>query len=504
MTSPISQSVDTLAGRTSTGPFITVNFPRSPTVRDMNYKTGQRWIDTSAQNAEWYLLNFLAAEGVVNANWVQLGSGSNTAETVSGNTGDVVSGNVNNNIFILGNEPSGITTDGDLSNTLTLSLENIPNSSLTNSSITLIAGAGISITNSPVSLGGSTTISATSPTSPVLTLSDDVSASISPTAGNIQLVGHVNEQGGAKFSTVVAGSSLANINPMSSTRWIVDPLGFNGTHTTITAATAAATSGDTILIMDGTYTENITIKDGVNYFSYGSFPSSPNYSKSTVTWIGRLTDGGASASITSVGIVFVTNGNYVSDVSGGSTMSFVSCQFVGSNFTLFNVNGSLSNISLRGCTGSITGPTATLFNVNNGLLQIADCKFINSGVSTTPSVVSGGTAQISWSEVDCPISTTTTGAFNSIHSIISTSATNTTCVTLSGTSTAGIVSSQLSPGSAAALNIGSGTVATVTNCTVSSSATNVFTGAGTINTAGNACTSSSGNNVSTINHLTVI
>ena len=75
----------------------------------------------------------------------------------------------------------------------------------------------------------------------IKTLSDDVNTPVSPTGtGNIQLVGHVVEQGSTKFSTVVSGANLINLNPMSSFRWIVDKLGFNGTHTTITSAMASA------------------------------------------------------------------------------------------------------------------------------------------------------------------------------------------------------------------------------------------------------------------------
>ncbi|MFO8051795.1 MAG: right-handed parallel beta-helix repeat-containing protein, partial [Thermoplasmatota archaeon] len=44
----------------------------------------------------------------------------------------------------------------------------------------------------------------------------------------------------------------------AATTWIVDKSG-SGTHTTISGAVAAASSGDTILIRSGTYSESITI-----------------------------------------------------------------------------------------------------------------------------------------------------------------------------------------------------------------------------------------------------
>lgn len=51
------------------------------------------------------------------------------------------------------------------SNVITLSVANIPNASLTNSTVTLTSGTGISITGSPLSLGGAATISLSTPVS---------------------------------------------------------------------------------------------------------------------------------------------------------------------------------------------------------------------------------------------------------------------------------------------------------------------------------------------------
>ena len=88
------------------------------------------------------------------------------------------------------------------------------------------------------------------------TLSDDVGTVVTPSGGNIQLVGHVFQSDGVtKTHTTVAGSNLININPMSSAKWIVDPQGFNGTHTTLTGALASAAAGDTIAFLPGTYAE---------------------------------------------------------------------------------------------------------------------------------------------------------------------------------------------------------------------------------------------------------
>ena len=132
---------------------------RAPTPYDgptQGYPPTLRWLDKSNDNSEWFLLNYNSAGGVVTANWVLLNYGSSSLNQLNGNTGFATptAGEIN----VVG-DSSGIQFAGSGS-TLTASLANIPNSSLQNSSITLVAGPGISISTSPVSLGGSTTISA--------------------------------------------------------------------------------------------------------------------------------------------------------------------------------------------------------------------------------------------------------------------------------------------------------------------------------------------------------
>lgn len=115
MTIPIPQSVDTLAGRTSTSPFITQIFARAPTGSDMKgFLVGQRWVDTSDGNAEYFLLNFTSSNGVVSANWVLLSSGSETADTFVTDSGTATP--TLNSLTLTG--AGGITTSGS-GNTVT-------------------------------------------------------------------------------------------------------------------------------------------------------------------------------------------------------------------------------------------------------------------------------------------------------------------------------------------------------------------------------------------------
>lgn len=162
MTTPVATNNYAISvGAASTAPFITIIEARAPTGNDgpnQKYLVGQRWVDSSNGNLEYFLLGYISSAGVVQANWVILSSGSAVIEFLEGNTGGPIAP-VSGIINVVG-DSSGIQTAGS-GNTLTSTLANIPNSSLLNPSITLVAGMGISITTSPVSLGGSTTISAT-------------------------------------------------------------------------------------------------------------------------------------------------------------------------------------------------------------------------------------------------------------------------------------------------------------------------------------------------------
>jgi hypothetical protein len=124
MTGIIPNQVNTLAtGSTSTAPLITQFFPRPPTANDIgSWKIGQRWIDTSADPiVEYILQNLVAANGVITANWVQLGSTDFDIRTLTGDTGGAVSP-TDGNINILGT-PGQIDVTGDpVTSTLTLSL----------------------------------------------------------------------------------------------------------------------------------------------------------------------------------------------------------------------------------------------------------------------------------------------------------------------------------------------------------------------------------------------
>ena len=195
--------------------------------------------------------------------------------------------------------------------------------------MTLTPGAGITLTRG----AGTLTISASGGAA-ATTLSDDVGTIVTPLSNNIQLLGHVVNQTGT-FHTSVSNvaSHLLSINPMAHARWIVDPLGFNGTHTTIGAALAAATAGDTIFLMPGTYTENPTLVAGVNITAWPTDgQTGPTGASSPVVKIVGTLTASFSGSCSLSGIQFQTNGSNILSITGSNT-TIVNCIFCNFNVT---------------------------------------------------------------------------------------------------------------------------------------------------------------------------
>lgn len=343
----------------------------------------------------------------------------------------------------------------------------------------------------------------------VLTLSDDVNALASPSGtGNIQLVGHVfKSDGTTKIHTTVTGTNLININPMSASRWIVDPKGFNGTHTTISSALLSASPGDTIFIFADTYVENLTLRAGINLTGYTS-------DRGTI-----LIQGKATANFAGVGGCTLANvdlqaiGDFCLVVSGASasTITLNNCTFIAATNSCISFTNSDANstINLQNCDSDTANAGITYYissspgNINILYSNLSS----NSGNSTTPSTNSAGKVNIYNSLIGINLSTSGTGVIRSFNSTYDTTNQNTVNITTAGNGVNILQNNSFTSGTASSLSVGAGTTVYAANNVVKSNAVSTFAfiGAGTINTAGNVCTGTAVvNNVTTINALTVI
>lgn len=268
----------------------------------------------------------------------------------------------------------------------------------------------------------------------------------------------INNWGPAKF--VVDGTTVAN-----------------GTHSTISAALTAASSGDTIFIRPGTYTENLTLKAGVNLVAW-----EPDGFSANVNIVGNCTHNTAGFIMCS-GIRFTTNNAAAITVSGSvaSKIRLINCYISAANSTaiIYSSSSVDSSIQIFYCEGN-TGTTGVGIYTHTaaGQLSFAYSLFTNTGGSSTASDTTGGVV-ITYTSFSQPLSSSSAGAYNISYANLNSSSLNVTAFTTAGTGTNFAEYSDFVSGTASAISIGAGTTLNIINSiTVNSSNANAITGAG--------------------------
>jgi len=262
-------------------------------------------------------------------------------------------------------------------------------------------------------------------------------------------------------------------NKFATAKWIVSATAGLGTHTTIASALTSASSGDTIAIKDGTYTENLTLKAGVALVGWDPV---------NVTIVGKCTATTAGI-FWCQNITFQTNGDFCLDISGSAATVpiFYDCLFNGTNASIlsFSSSNASSVIGFRNCQLNLaTTGIATFISTSAGAMRFSNCVLNNTGISTTASTISAGGLVIYYSEVYHTITTSGTGSIDCRHTLMSTTNISTICLTHGGSGVSTLTFVDFLPGSATAFT----TTATITcsNISVGSSNVSTITGAGTI------------------------
>lgn len=273
-------------------------------------------------------------------------------------------------------------------------------------------------------------------------------------------------------------------NKFSTAKWIVNSVANGGfgqgaTHTTIASALTSASSGETIFIKPGTYTENLTLKAGVNLAAYAGDAYNPN-----VTIIGKCTFTGA-GTVSISGIRLQTNSDFALSVTGSSAsiVYLLGCYINCSNNTgiQFTSSSSSAQINMYQCNGDIGTTGITLFSSSSaGRLEIDYGFYTNTGSSSTLSTFSAGALSLRFITLQNGINVSGTASLFASNSIINTSGTSAISVTFSSSNGNSAVSfMNLNSGSNTAVSIGSGAVLNIEWCHINSTATNSITGAGT-------------------------
>lgn len=267
--------------------------------------------------------------------------------------------------------------------------------------------------------------------------------------------------------------------------FIVDSNAANGTHTTIQAAITAAVSGQTVFVRPGSYTENLTLKAGVNLCAYDCDSFTPN-----VTIIGTLA-GSYSGTVTISGIRLQTNSAAAVSLTGANAtiLNLIYCNLNFTNNDGISSTGSnaAATINCYDCTGDLGTTGIKIFNVTNGTLEFRTCYLTNSGASTTASTASGSSLVFRYCSILSPITTSgTTCAFSAWSTNFDTNAQNVSPINSNSTlaNTCILRNCDLTGGTATALTIGASSTVIAGNLILRSTNATAVSGSGTLIYAG--------------------
>lgn len=282
-------------------------------------------------------------------------------------------------------------------------------------------------------------------------------------------------------------------NTFGCSKWIVSSDPTQGTHTTIQAAINSASFGETVFITTGTYTENLTLKPGVNLCSFSSESSFNGTGNVVINGNLTFTDQGT---VTISGIQLQTNGAAFLTVSGSnaSIVNLENCFLHTANSTgiIYSSSNASSVINIINCRGNTSNVGFALYNKTGpGPLFISKLDYTNTGLSTAQWTNSDGVVTIEYSRIRCPVACSATGNINLNYTILLTLPLNITAYTSAGTQTGNIFNSRLQTGTATAVSIGAGTIILMQFTSISSSAAVAISGLGTLRRFGLSFTDTS-------------
>lgn len=283
---------------------------------------------------------------------------------------------------------------------------------------------------------------------------------------------------------------------------IVDING-HGDFTTIGAAISASSSGQTIFISPGTYTENITLQPGVNLTAW---PCDVGFNGfSNVVILGKTTYSSA-GEVTISGIQLETNGDYCLSISGSSAsvINVYNCYINASNHTGINITSSSSSsfLNLFESQGDTATTGISLFSHSGaGTILFQYCYVTNTGLSSTACTISSGVFFSNHNVFNFTLTSSSTSLVSCIHDRWTTVGLNIANMTLNGTGGTHFISNcDFFCGTASSISVGTGSTCSVINCLLSGTPTHAITGLGTVNYSGLSIPNGD-INTSTINKL---
>lgn len=269
-------------------------------------------------------------------------------------------------------------------------------------------------------------------------------------------------------------------------QWIVDKTGlYGGNKNSIQSAINSASSGDIIFVYPDTYTEDLTLKAGVNITSFGvgQFVLVNVVGNHTFSQTGEVGLFGIRFEATS-GSIFTLSG------ANNSRMRIYDCKIIPSNGAVgFNYTNSsaFARAVLDKCFFDTSDATTKLFTHSGTKnLIFLNCTSTNGNftgtLSTSASTISSGKVYIYNSDIAFPITSSGTGAVeiknSSFSSTYNQTFNNIKYLTLGGSGAQTIVDTYLDSGTAVSISVNS--ASTISNCTIKSSNASAIDGSSTI------------------------
>jgi hypothetical protein len=267
-------------------------------------------------------------------------------------------------------------------------------------------------------------------------------------------------------------------NVFSPTKFIVDAVAQEGVFTTIQAAINAATYGTDIFIRPGTYTENITLKDGVNLTAF-------TRDVNIVQINGTITMNTA-GTVNISGITVQTNGATAVSFSSANlqNLTFTNCVLTSTNADLItNSNSNSSSVIIfQTCNLTAALTYKILVGTFTGIMNFRQTGIL--GASTTASTSTGGNLFFVQGNTNQAFSLTGTAIFTAWG--WNAQATNFTLITLATGTKAFFYGGRLASGSAFLFNITTTGEVYCFNVALETSAATINTGTGTFYNGSNA------------------
>ena len=152
----------------------------------------------------------------------------------------------------------------------------------------------------------------------------------------------------------------------------------------------AASSGDTIYVHSGTYTEDITLPAGINITGI------PGQSRQgNAILVGKITQT-ATGTSTIANMRLQTNGDVIFDVGGSGVIqtSFMDCNLFLTDGDCLTVNNANASPNFYDCNFHQTANSLDLFNITSCMTaKFFNCRVFNSGVTPGVSDIASGTVE---------------------------------------------------------------------------------------------------------------